>query len=69
MDSIDYDRLRSDIMEYLQGAFFGGGYGAAFVELSDVENCSDQKLIQYANRYNFPLDNYIVDDYNRKRNR
>lgn len=69
MDSIDYDRLRSDIMEYLQGAFFVGGYGAALVELSDVENCSEQKLIQYANRFNFPLDNYIIDEYNHGRNR
>ena len=64
MESIDYDRLRSDLMNYLQGAFFAGGFGAALVELSQVESCSDEELIIFANRYGFNVNNYIADEYN-----
>jgi hypothetical protein len=67
MESIDYDRLRSDLMDYLQGAYFVGGFGAALIELSEVESCSDQKLVQIASRYGFNIENYITYGFGRTR--
>lgn len=56
MDSIDYDKLRSDLINY---------YGTAMsynpmvvVELSEVQCASNEKLIQIARKNGFNLDNY-----------
>ena len=47
-DSIDIERLRDDMESDSLGAFFGGGFGGAFIEASDIRNASDDELIEMA---------------------
>jgi len=57
---IDFDRLRADLLSYLEGAYFVGGYGAAMIEKMRVETCSDRALIEIALSYGFQIENYSV---------
>ena len=59
-DSIDIERLRDDMESDSLGAFFGGGFGGAFIEASDIRNASDDELIEMARRKGFDLDRYLV---------
>ena len=55
---IDIDSLREDMQEESFAAFFGGGSGGALIESFEIENASDEELIQMA------LDNGIrLEDY------
>lgn len=60
MENIDFDRLRSDLIDYYGTAFMTCGFGAALVEASDVYTASEQKLIELANQAGFNLNNYII---------
>ena len=55
---IDYDRLRNDLENESLGAFFGGGFGGALIQSFDVQNASDDELIEIAERANFNLNKY-----------
>lgn len=55
---IDYDRLRNDLENESLGAFFGGGFGGALIQSFDVQNASDDELIEMAERANFNLNKY-----------
>ena len=57
-ESIDVDRLREDMESESLGAFFGGGFGGAFIEASDIRNASDDELIEMARRKGIDLDDY-----------
>lgn len=57
--SIDIERLRKDLIDYLGTAFYVG-YGVAVVEISEVENASVEELIEMAQKYGFNLDNYYT---------
>lgn len=57
---IDYDSLRRDLEEFLQGAFFAGGFGAALMDLSDVSRATNEELVRIALRLGFDLDNYKI---------
>lgn len=63
---IDFDRLRSDILDYLDGAFFVGGFGACLVERTKAEYCSDEELLQIAFRLGFDISNYQKTNGRRK---
>ena len=55
---IDVDSLRRDMQEKSLAAFFGGGIGGALMDSFEIENASDEELIQMA------LDNGIrLEDY------
>ena len=41
---IDIDELRSDLINESMGAFFGGGFGGAFVEGMDIRSASDEEV-------------------------
>ena len=56
----DYEALRRDLLNYLDGAFFGGGFGAALIDRSTVESCSNSTLISIARRYGFPIEGYFI---------
>ena len=58
---IDYDSLRRDLEEFLQGAFFSGGFGAALIDLSDVTRATNEELVRIAVRLGFDLDNYKIE--------
>lgn len=55
---IDMDSLRKDMQEESLAAYFGGGIGGALIESFEIENASDEELIQIA------LDNGVrLEDY------
>ena len=55
---IDYERLRKDIIEFYEGAFFAGGFGAAMFDITKVYNASNNELIRIAQKLNINLNNY-----------
>ena len=57
--SIDIERLKEDMSEESLGAFFGGGFGGALVEASDIQNFSDDELIEMARSQGLDLDEYL----------
>lgn len=55
---INVDSLRRDMQEESLAAFFGGGIGGTLIESFEIENASDEELIQMA------LDNGVrIEDY------
>ena len=59
--SFDYDRLRQDLITYLEGAYFGAGFGVALLERDKASKVSDEELLEIARRMGFSLEDYIVD--------
>ena len=57
MENINFEKLRSDLIDYLGTAYYAG-YGVAIIELSEVETASCEKLIELAKKYGFNLANY-----------
>ena len=57
---IDIDRLRKDVENYYMSGFVVTGFGAAFMEASDVKKASDDELIEMAQKAGFDLRKYIV---------
>ena len=57
---IDFDRLREDLMdEYgAQSAAFSGEFG--FLEMCDVEDASNEQLLEMARREGLNLSKYIL---------
>ncbi len=58
--NIDYERLRKDIIDFYEGAFFVGGFGAAMFDITKVYNASNDELIRIAQELNINLNNYII---------
>lgn len=57
--NIDYEALRKDLEEYFMGAMFNVS-GAAMIDLQEVENASDEELIEIARDNGFNLNDYKV---------
>ena len=57
---IDIDRLRKDVENYYMSGFVVTGFGAAFMEASDVSTASDDELIEMAQKAGFDLRKYII---------
>ena len=57
---IDIERLREDLIEYLEGAFFIGGFGAAIIDMEKVKRASDEEVIQIAIQNGFVVEEYKV---------
>ena len=55
---IDYEKLRQDLADECYGAFFGGGFGGALMEAFDIERCSDEELLRYAEEQGVDLSRY-----------
>ena len=55
---IDVSRLRKDLLDDCYGAYFGGGFGAALVESFDIEEMSDQEVVDYAAQNGIDLRRY-----------
>ena len=45
---IDTNKLRKDLKDEMFAAFFGGGFGGAFVEALEIDRLSDAELIRFA---------------------
>ena len=57
---VDIDGLRKDLESYYMSGFIVTGFGAAFVEASDVKRASDEVLIEMAQKVGFDLSKYFV---------
>ena len=64
-EKIDIEKLRHDLIEYFTSAMFIAS-PIAMINLTKVENASDEELIQIAINNKFDLNNYI-NNYHRKR--
>ena len=60
MQDIDIDLLRQDLIDYFTSAMFMVS-PVALVDLTEVENASDDKIIKIALDNGFDLSNYIDD--------
>jgi len=58
--TIDVDKLRKDMHDECMGAFFGGGFGGALMEASDIECASDAEIVEMAKREGINLRKYQV---------
>lgn len=57
---IDVDELREDMKQDCYGAFFGGGFGGALMEASDIESASPEELVRIAQRKGIDLSRYKI---------
>ncbi len=65
--NIDYEALRTDLSHFALGAYFGGKIDVAIMYHDKIERANHEELIQIAKECNFPIDAYIIDDYERKK--
>ena len=57
---IDIETLRKDLINYFGTAMFASS-PLAMIELSKVENASDEDLIEIAKNNNIDLNKYIIN--------
>ena len=55
---IDYEALRDYLEDELFGAAFGGGFGGALMETEDLDDLSDEELLDLARSNGFDPENY-----------
>lgn len=69
MVEININKLKQDLKDYYESAYFALGYGAALMESFDIDNLSDEELINKAIDNGLSLENYIVNNSNKKLSR
>ena len=55
---IDIEKLRKDLIDYFGSAMFT--MPMAIIDLTKVEKCTNDELIEIAKKNNFDLEDYIV---------
>ena len=55
------EELRSELIDYFGSAGFSG-MPMAFMDLAEVENASEEKLLEIANRNGFDISEYLTED-------
>ena len=58
MKEINYEQLRADLIDYFGTAMIYG-FGAALIDIEEIEQASNEKLIQLANQNGFNLNDYV----------
>ena len=61
MDNIDYDRLRSYLINFFEWAYFVGGFGAALMDVEEVRRASNEELVKIAIQKGFKIENYKIN--------
>ncbi len=56
---MDIEKLRNDLIDYFGTAMLIHNY--AIIDIIEVENASEKKLIELANKMNFDLNKYKKD--------
>ena len=69
MEEIDINKLKQDLKDYYEAAYFTLGYGAALMDSFDLDNLSDEEIISKAIDNGINLENYIINNSNKKLNR
>lgn len=60
---IDIERLKSDLKSLLGGGLFIGGYGGMIDDYEKIDNASLDTLIEIANQYRVPIEDYIISQH------
>jgi len=60
---MDYERLRQDLINYYGSAMMYNPM--AVMTLSQIENASNNQLIEYARKNNFNLEDYKIKGFRR----
>lgn len=69
MEEIDINKLKQDLKDYYEAAYFTLGYGAALMDSFDLDNLSDEEIISKAAENGVDLENYIINNSNKKLSR
>ncbi len=69
MEEIDINKLKKDLKDYYEAAYFTLGYGAALMDSIDIYKLSDEELINKAIDNGINLENYIINNSNKKLSR
>lgn len=69
MEEIDINKLKQDLKDYYEAAYFTLGYGAALMDSFDLDNLSDEEIISKAIDNGINLENYIINNSNKKLSR
>ena len=62
MENIDIERLRKDLEDYFLGIMFNVSK-AAMIDLTNVQNASDEELISIAIANGVDIDDYKIKSY------
>lgn len=69
MEEIDINKLKQDLKDYYEAAYFTLGYGAALMDSFDLDNLSDEEIINKAIDNGINIENYIINNSNKKLSR
>lgn len=69
MEEIDINKLKQDLKDHYESAYFTLGYGAALIDSFDLDNLSDEEIINKAIDNGINLENYIINNSNKKLSR
>lgn len=69
MVEIDINKLKQDLKDYYESAYFTLGYGAALMDSFDLDNLSDEEIINKAVKNGVDLEQYIINNSNKKLSR
>ena len=69
MEEIDINKLKQDLKDYYEAAYFTLGYGAALMDSFDLDNLSDEEIINKAAENGVDLEQYIINNSNKKLSR
>lgn len=69
MEEIDINKLKQDLKDYYEAAYFTLGYGAALMDSFDLNNLSDEEIISKAAENGVDLEQYIKNNSNKKLSR
>ena len=61
MEEIDINKLKQDLKDYYEAAYFTLGYGAALMDSFDLDNLSDEEIINKAAENDVDLEQYIIN--------
>ena len=69
MEEIDINKLKQDLKDYYEAAYFTLGYGAALMDSFDLDNLSDEEIISKVAKNGVDLEQYIINNSNKKLSR
>ena len=69
MEEIDINKLKQDLKDYYEAAYFTLGYEAALMDSFDLDNLSDEEIISKAAENGVDLEQYIINNSNKKLSR
>lgn len=69
MEEIDINKLKQDLKDYYEAAYFTLGYGAALMDSFDLNNLSDEEIISKAAENGVDLEQYTINNSNKKLSR